>query len=234
MEYQPVTPLFPGAKRKPALDVTGFQQLLAAAYVLQQHNDSLRAKDPRLDTSWVLSRVGETQSLLRAGGLELTAAAKLIADRLRTMTDAAGVSISLTTDGYLDCLAESGKAAKVPGSSIASHSLVATERLRNGRVFQSADAQKDIRLDSATCRELGVRALLAVPIQQLGELVGLVEVRWRKPDASYECHVRTCQLMAALVTETLEREDASSVRPVSTPQALPEPPSSELATDEDP
>src|SRR5260370_38427490 len=98
MEYQPVTPLDPGAKRKPALDITGFQQLLAAAYVLQQHNDSLRAKDPRLDTSWVLSRVAETQSLLRPGGLELRAAAKLMSDRLRTITNAPGVSFSHHTN----------------------------------------------------------------------------------------------------------------------------------------
>jgi hypothetical protein len=237
MEYQPVTPLDPGAKRKPALDVTGFQQLLAAAYVLQQHNDGLRAKDPRLDTSWVLSRVAETQSLLRAGGLELAAAAKLIADRLRTMTDAAGVSISLTTDGCLDCLAESGVPAKIPGSSIASHSLVATERLRNGRVFQSADAQKDIRLDMATCRNLGVRALLAVPVQRLGEVAGLVEVRWSKPDAFHESDVRTCQLMAALATEILERETGSKLSEI--PQASQQPslsssmPLPELASDDE-
>ena len=214
-------PLDTGAKRKPALDVTGFQQLLAAAYVLQQHNDSVRATDPPLDTGWVLSRIAETQSLLRAGGLELTAAAKLIADRLRTMTDAAGVSIALTTDGCLECVAESGEAAKLAGSSIASHSLVATERLKNGRVFQSADAQKDIRLDTAACRELGVRALLAVPVQRLGKIAGLVEVRWRKPEAFHENDVRTCQSMAALVTEILEREAGSPVIKVAIPLASP-------------
>ena len=206
-----MTSLFPGVKRKPALDENAFQQLLAAAYVLQQHNDTLRAKDPRLETSWVLSRVAETQSLLRAGGLQRSAAARLIADRLRTMTDAAGVSISLTSHGYLNCTAESGAVAQVPGSSIASHSLVATERLRNGGVFQSADAEKDIRLDTAACRELGIRALVAVPILRFGEVSGLVEARWSKLGAFHECDVRTCQLMAALITEMLEKEDGSEV-----------------------
>ena len=209
-----MTSLFPGVKRKPALDESAFQQLLAAAYVLQQHNDSLRAKDPRLETVWVLSRVAETQSLVRAGGLQLSAATRLIADRLRTMTDAAGVSISLTSHGYLDCTAESGAVAKVPGSSIASHSLVATERLRNGQVFQSAEAENDIRLDTATCRELGIRALVAVPILRFGEVAGLVEARWNKLGAFHECDIRTCQLMAALITEILEKEDGSEVSPI--------------------
>jgi GAF domain len=229
-----VTPLDVRVKHKPAVDEAGFQQVLAAAYVLQQHNDSLRAKDPRLDTGWILTQVAETQSLLRAGGLALEASAKLIADRLRSMTDSAGVSISLTRDGYLNRIAESGAAAKVPGSSIASHSLVATERLKNGRPFQSADAQKDIRLDIPGCRELGVRALLAVPVQRLGKIAGLVEVRWNKPDAFHECDVRTCQLMAGLVGEILEREGGSWLRRDTNPQASSVQSAFELAAEEDP
>jgi hypothetical protein len=215
------------------LDESGFQQLLAAAYVLQQHNDSLRAQDPRLDAGWVFTQVAQTQSLLHAGGMDLEAATKLIADRLRTMTNSSGVSISLTTNGILKGVAESGLAARVPGGSLASHSLVATERMRNGRVFQSADAQKDIRLDIAACRQLGVRALLAVPIQGLGEIAGLVEVRWSKPDAVHESDVRTGQLMSALVTEVLEREHSSWVDP-EVPQASPALSVSEFAASEFP
>src|SRR5258708_8050817 len=139
------------------------------------------------------------------------------------MTDAAGVSLSLTADGCLECIAESGAAAKVPGSSIASHSLVATERLRNGRLFQSADAQKDIRLDTASCRELGIRALLAVPVQRFGEVAGLVEVRWSKPDAFHESDMRTCDLMAALATEILERDAGSEVNRTAVPVTPPQP-----------
>ena len=99
-----MTPFDSGAKRKPVLDESGFQQLLAAAYVLQQHNDSLRAQDPRLDTGWVLTQVAQTQSLLRAGPIDLEAAANLIANRLRTMTASSGVSISLTDNGILQCV----------------------------------------------------------------------------------------------------------------------------------
>jgi hypothetical protein len=228
-EYQPLTLLDQRAKRKPALDEPDFQQLLAAAYVLQQHNDSLRAKRSRLDTGWILNQVTKTQSLLRAGGLVPEAAAKLIAERLRAMTDAAGVSISLTSDGYLHCVAESGAAARVPGGSLASNSLVATERLRNGKVFHSADAHQDLRLDGAICRELGVRALLAIPIQQSGQIVGLAEVRWNEADAFHECDVRTGQLLAALVTEVLDRGAGSRISPAGKPQPSPEVAPSELA-----
>ena len=221
-------------KRKPVVDEAGFEQVLAAAYVLQQHNDSLRAKDPRLDTAWILTQVAETQSLLLAGNLRLEASSQFIADRLRTMTASAGVSISLTRDGYLHRVAEAGAAAKVPGSSIASHSLVATERLKNGRPFQSADAQRDIRLDIPGCRELGVRALLAVPVLRSGKIAGLVEVRWNKPDAFHECDVRTCQLMAALVTDVLEIKGDAWHGPVAMAQTSSVHSAFELAADEEP
>jgi hypothetical protein len=55
-----------GAKHKLLLDETGFQQLLAAAYVLQQHNDALRAQAQQLDTTAVLPKVADTDSSDRA------------------------------------------------------------------------------------------------------------------------------------------------------------------------
>jgi hypothetical protein len=195
-----------GAKRKPALDQDSFQQLLAAAYVLQQHNDSLRAKNPGLDPGSVLSQVTETQSLIRDGALDLVAAASLIADRLRNFTVADSISICLIDGGYLECIAYSGAIAKVPGGAVAAHSLVATERLRNGRQFQSTDAQRDVRLDLSLCRELQIGSLLAVPIERAHEVAGVIELRWSKPGALQECDERTCQLMGNLLAEALERD----------------------------
>ncbi len=226
-----------GARSKPLLDEAGFQQLLAAAYVLQQHNDTVRAKDPRLDTAWIFSEIAETQSQVRERGMDFSAAMSLIVDRLRKVTDSSGVSVSLLRYGIMSCAAESGTAAAVRGGSIALNSLVASERVSNGREFHSSDGQRDTRLDIAVCRELGIGSLLAVPIQKAGEIVGLVELRWSKADGFHECDVRTCELMAALVTEMLDTKDAESERAVGDPQtfmpwpdtrieAAPEPPES--------
>jgi hypothetical protein len=51
-----------GAKHKLLLDETGFEQLLAAAYVLQQHNDGLRAQAQQSDTTAVLPKVADNSS----------------------------------------------------------------------------------------------------------------------------------------------------------------------------
>jgi len=194
-----------GAKQQPALDETSFQQLLSAAYVVQQHNEDRRGRDSDSGTSQVLSVIAEIQSLIRTGNLNIAAAAALISDRLLALSNASGVSISLITDGYLDCVAEAGIPAKVPGSCVSSHSLVATERLKAGNVFESDNSQTDMRLDIQLCRSVGVGSLVAAPVHRFGEIAGLVEVRWSRPVAFGESELRTCRLMAGLVSGTLER-----------------------------
>jgi hypothetical protein len=196
-----------GAKSKPVLDEGGFQQLLAAAYVLQQHNDSLRAKDPRLDAAWIFAQITETETLVRHGNLDFSQAARLVGERLCKMTGAVSVSVCLLKDEGSECVAEKGVAARTPGRSIAAGSIAAIERLKNGRQFQSLDAQADARLDGELCRELGVRSLLAVPIQRSDETAGLIEVRWGLTDALHECDVRTCRLMTNLLAEMLDGDN---------------------------
>ena len=194
-----------GARQKPALDENSFQQLLAAAYVMQQHNDSLNIENLGSPRSQALSVVAEIQGQIRTRNLNVAAASALIADQLLTMTRANSVSISLITDGYLDCVAESGVPSKVPGSCVSSHSIVATERLKAGGIFESENAQSDMRLDVGLCRTVGVGSLIAAPVLRFGEIAGLIEIRWNQPAAFAEADLRTCRLMAGLTTGSLER-----------------------------
>lgn len=193
-----------GAKHQPALDETSFQQLLSAAYVVQQHNDTAQSEQTP-GRSQVLAVIAEIQSLIRTQSLNIADGCALIGERTLALTGASGVSISLVDNGYLDCVAEAGIAAKIPGSSVSSHSKHATEQLQSGHMFESEDSQTDWRLEVDLCRELGVGSLVAAPVLRFGEIAGLVELRWDKPHAFQESELRTCRLMAGLVTGTLER-----------------------------
>jgi hypothetical protein len=106
----------------------------------------------------------------------------------------------------LSCVTCSGTAAKVPGGSVSSNSLVATERLRNGRAFQSVNARGDIRLEPAMCVGLQIGSLLAVPIERNHEVAGLVELRWKDADAFEDWDERICELAVGLIGELLDRE----------------------------
>jgi hypothetical protein len=207
-----LTLAFTGARPKPALDESSFQQLLAAAYVVQQHNDGAHEKDPAQAMSSVLSEIAEIQSLVRAGGLDLSAAAHLTADRLRKITGADAAVIALMTGGSLECLAQTGIAAGSNGNGLASHPVVPTERLKSGEVFQSSNAESDIRLDQALCRHAGIGSLIAAPIHQFDEFGGVIEVRWAQMNAFQESDTRATRLMAGLIGGLLERNARAAQR----------------------
>jgi len=209
-----------GVRGKPALDHDGFQQLLAAAYVLQQHNDTVRARNPRLDSNWIAREVATTQSMVRDRLLSTETAALVVADRLRTIANAAGVSICVVRNGWLFTLAESGMRGV---DAISSRSQIATERLKNGREFHSSDAQKDERVDTAQCRRTRIGSLLAVPIREADETIGLIEVRWSEVDAFHECDVRTCESMAELVSKLVRREGEAYAIHLPSIEAVDEP-----------
>jgi len=213
----------PSTARNLALDEDSFQQLLAAAYTLQENKDVLRTGSSEHDSASVLSEITalRVQILAHSDAVESDAvnpkdakakpktpaeAAALVADCLRRLTKADGASVCLIVDWYLRPTACSGTAAKVSGGSVASNSLVATERLRNGRAFQSANACSDIRLAPTVCVELQIGSLLAFPVERQNQVAGIIEVRWKKADAFSGGDERICQLMADLMGEVLERE----------------------------
>lgn len=209
-----------GIQRKPALDESSFQKLLAAAYVVQQHNDGCRSKDPAQTTSGVLSEIAEIQGLVRGGGLDLQAAAHLTAARLRKITGANGVSIVLFDKEIIHSLAESGQ---TPGRSdeepIISKAFVAIERIRQGQLLEVRDARADIRLDVARCRDSGVESLIATPIHCVDVVAGFVEVRWEHRNAFQETDIRACRLMAGLIGGILERNARAKERERISPQS---------------
>ena len=203
------------AKTSPPLNVEEFQQLLAAAYVLQQHNESLSGKNPRLDPALILSEIAKIESQMREGSLDIRSAADLMANRLRNLTDADGVSICLLRNGYLEWVAQAGGAVRIPGGSVACNSLAATDRLRTGKPFESPDAYRDVRLELSLCRKLELGSLLAVPIQRAGEVAGLVELRWKTANALRESDQRTCELMAGLMAQLLGQDHEAEGLPAS-------------------
>jgi hypothetical protein len=212
-----------GTRQKPALDESSFQQLLAAAYTVQRHNESL--PNSPSGTSQVLGAIAEIQSEIRTRRLNVAEGAALVAQRILTLTNAYGVSISLVDNGFLDCVAEAGVSAKIPGSSLSSHSLVATETLKSGQIFESETSQSDLRLDLELCRNTGVGSLVAAPVLRFGEIAGLVEVRWSKPKGFSQSDLRTFRLMAGLITGALERSiRIGSARPAEVPQESPQTP----------
>jgi GAF domain len=193
------------AQRKAVLDAGSFQQLLAAAYVVQAHNDRAAGRKRKADATNTLSEIAETQRLIQTQQLDLEAAAKLIAERLQGITNASGVAVGIVEGDDLAYRAATGSAAAEAGSRVPLDSSLSANCLRSGQILRCFNIKKDFLLNPELCRERGVKSLIAAPVYHKGKVAGVLELRFAKTNAFLEHEVRTSQLMAGLVTEAIAR-----------------------------
>jgi putative methionine-R-sulfoxide reductase with GAF domain len=201
-----VTQELSSAQHKPVLDEGSFQQLLAAAYVVQAHNDRLVVRKRKPDGTHTLSEIAETQRLVQTQQLGLQAATQLIAERLQQITNASGIAIGIVEGDELVYRAATGSAAGEAGSRGPLDSSLSANCLNSGQILQCSNVKKDSVLSAELCRERGVKSLVAAPVYHKGKVAGVLELRFAKINAFVEHDVRTSQLMAGLVTEAIAGE----------------------------
>ena len=195
-----------GAQARHTLDEAGFQQLLAAAFVVQQHNDRLRLrKSPGVSYTKTLAEIVETEDQVKNGHLSLQSSLRLILERARRFTRAEAAAIAIAENGYLVYRATSGRCLDEVGSRTRLNAAVAAKCLSGG-LLQSPDTTNDRNLDSELCWGKGIRSLLAAPITYDEKVIGVLELRFANPNGYREEDVRTCELLAGLVTVALRNE----------------------------
>ena len=112
---------------------------------------------------------------MEAQGTNLDAALQLIAERCRTFTRASGAAIALSENHEMVCRASSGDAPPI-GATLDIGSGFSGYCARTGFLQRCDDTETDRRVDRESCRLLGIRSIVAVPIR-LGEIViGLLGV----------------------------------------------------------
>lgn len=190
-------------QRKPLLDEASFQQLLSAAYVLQEHNDRLRTKEFHEDFAKNLSTIVDTQKLIQTLQLDLPAAAELVADRVQKITGATGTAIGIIDKGQLLYRAGTGSAAVDVGTRMAMDDALSADCLTKGSALHYADTAAESQVRPEIFRQRGVKAFIAVPVYHAGQIAGVLELRFAQANAFREAEVRTAELMAGLLSEAM-------------------------------
>src|SRR5580692_4611486 len=176
-------------REKPALDEATFQQLLEAAHVLQEQKTFEVEPRTRPDPTEALAQIVETQEFMRSQAGDLQVAGNVIAERLRKITRVSGVAVAVVRENRLEYCAATGDAASLTGSSLPMDSSL------------SADG----RLSTEFSREHAGKPSMALPLYHEGNLAGLLEIRFADADSIQEPEMRSCQLMAGLMTEAIAR-----------------------------
>jgi len=215
--------------RRKVLDEDSFQQMLAAAFVVQEHNVS-KAKsvgnssaaiiDQKLpvntaDTptdavpafAYVMEQIVATQHQIQTRRLELQQAMDLIVARVMPIVHAQGAAIALVDTGGQQLIyrAAVGRSSALMGQKVPTAQALCAESIRNGATVQCADASTDFRLDAKVCSQRGARGLITIPVYRAENIAGALELVFTKPASFADHDVRTCQLMAGMVTEALDR-----------------------------
>jgi len=145
--------------------------------------------------------------------IDLEPAVSVIAERAQALTGATGAAIALRHGDEIVCRARSGRTAPDLGIRLQTDSGISAECVRTGEVVLCNDAERNARVDLASCRHLGVRSVLAAPLRHFRRTLGVFEVLSAAPYAFDHRDVATMQLLSSMMVAAISR--LSHLRPSS-------------------
>jgi putative methionine-R-sulfoxide reductase with GAF domain len=154
---------------------------------------------------------------------------RAVAERALASAEADGAALALAEGEAIVCQATAGDVAPPPGTKLNTESGISGACVRSGRWLRCDEPRLDPHVDRESCAALGINSVLAVPIGQRGDILGLIEVFSRAPYAFKENHCFALQELAKNVALSLRPETpqasavgASAPEPAS--EAVPEEP----------
>ena len=148
--------------------------------------------------------VGEEVDI-HAAELDLEPAISAITERAQHLTGATGAAIALRTGDEIVCRARAGRTAPDLGVRLQTETGISAEAVRTGEVMLCHDAERNPRVDLASCRRLGVRSILVSPLRYYRRTLGVFEVLSSSPSAFDQRDVATMQLLSSLMVAAISR-----------------------------
>jgi putative methionine-R-sulfoxide reductase with GAF domain len=137
--------------------------------------------------------------------LDLEPAISAITERAQHLTGATGAAIALRAGNEIVCRARAGRTAPDLGVRLQTDTGISAEAVRTGEVMLCHDADRNPRVDLASCRRLGVRSILVSPLRSYRRTLGVFEVLSSSPSAFDERDVATMQLLSSMMVAAISR-----------------------------
>jgi putative methionine-R-sulfoxide reductase with GAF domain len=179
---------------------------------------------PRPNYTDTLTAASAVQREAEALGSDLEALLALVASRSQSLLRASGAAIALAgkETGTMICRASAGPGAPPVGATLHVGSGFSGECVRTGKMLRCDDAETDAHVDRESCRDLGIRSMLAAPIRLREKVVGLLEVFSSVPNAFGDNDDAVVQRFAETIGAAVDRAVRAHVSPAS-PAAPPKP-----------
>lgn len=137
--------------------------------------------------------------------LDLEPAISAITERAQHLTGATGAAMALRSGEEIVCRARAGRTAPDLGVRLQTEGGISAEAVRSGEIMLCHDAERNPRVDVASCRRLGVRSILVSPLRHYRRTLGVFEVLSSSPGAFDERDVATMQLLSSMMVAAISR-----------------------------
>jgi putative methionine-R-sulfoxide reductase with GAF domain len=142
---------------------------------------------------------------IRPAELDLEPAISAITERAQHLTGATGAAIALRAGEEIICRARTGRTAPDLGVRLQTDNGISAEAVRSGEIMLCHDAERNPRVDLASCKRLGVRSILVSPLRHYRRTLGVFEVLSSSPSAFDSKDVATMQLLSSLMVAAISR-----------------------------
>ncbi len=166
---------------------------------------------PRPNYSDTLAALTAVQRQVEALGSDLSGVLRLVADRAQSFLRASGAAIALATEiaEVMECRASSGTDAPPVGARLQVGSGFSGECVKSGTLQRCDDSELDARVDRESCRALGIRSMLAVPLRLGEKPVGILEAFSPQPNSFSESDGRVMQRLGDTILAAVNRATRS-------------------------
>jgi hypothetical protein len=128
-------------------------------------------------------------------------------------TGATGAAIALVQGQDIVCHAAAGPLAPSIGVCLDPGTGLSGSCIQTRRLQQCVDTQTDPRVDSEACRRFGVRSIVALPLMDGDELLGIVEILSSRPNAFSPRDLDSLKALTDRILET-RRQDGKTTATV--------------------
>ena len=162
-------------------------------------------------------------SLTEMAQRDLEAALQLLAERAQYITGASGAAIALLEGSEMICQASAGPSAPALGAEVQVKSSLTGESVRTRQTLRCDDAETDSRVNRESCRALGIKSVMVVPLIRDQKVIGVFELLADRAHAFEDRDVTALERLAEMVQTGLEHADAASAPCTRLPQRMSRP-----------
>ena len=154
-----------------------------------------------------LSTIIELQQSVATSTLSLPLLMNMICEKTQILAQASGAVVEIADGDEMVYKASAGSLKNSLGMRLNIHTSLSGMSVRMNEVLYCRDSETDSRVDRESCRIVGARSMICVPLSYENKTVGVLKVVSPEADKFSEHDVNFLRLTAGLLSASIAKEE---------------------------